>query len=226
MKSLKQNWKLLLAAALLVAALVIVGLVYPRQKQDFETQQNSIKQSISMWETSIDGSRDKIAAAQQTIEQYRVYESVQEELPAAEEELLASRTALYEKFPTELREEDQILYILYLERLFGNQILFSFEQPAEVSRFQDGAALGGVDLTVNYQTTYQGFKDMVAYLATDERITSIRNAVVSYNQTDDILIGNLTLRCYVLQPDAYDPSQYEEPEITPPEETGKPVIFH
>ncbi len=226
MKSLKQNWKLLLAAALLVAALVIVGLVYPREKRAFEDQQNTINQSIQMWQTSIENNQARIAAAQNTIEQYRVYETVQEELPGAYEAIDESRAALYAKVPRELREEDQILYILYLEQLFGTEIRFSFQQAVPVNLLRDGAILGGVDLTVNYQTSYQGFKDMVTYLATDDRITSIRNAVVSYNQTDDILIGNLTLRCYVLQPDAYDPSEYTEPEITPPEETGKPVIFH
>ena len=226
MKSLKQNWKLLLAAALLIAAAMVYGFGYRPAQALFEQEKGSLLGSISVWETQITSTQAKIEASKAMVEEYRPYEDIQDDLEAATQALDDSRAKLYAKFPSILREEDQILYVLYLEELFGTEINFSFNPEEERVRLSDGAILGDVPLTVNYETSYQGFKDMVTYLATDSRITSIKNSVLAYDKEEDRLLGNLTLLCYVLQPDAYDPNEYVEPDITPPEETGKAVIFH
>ena len=226
MKALKRNWKLLLAVVLILAAILIVVLVYLPARDQFNRDKDSVENNIRMWQMSAESARTKIAENQERIEQNRPFETIQDELEEAYTELDLSRSELYQKFPAILREEDQILYVLYLEQLFGTEIVFSFNPEEQRVRLSDGAILGDVPLTVNYETSYQGFKDMVTYLSTDSRITSIKNSVLAYDKANDRLLGNLTLLCYVLQPDAYDPSEYVEPDITPPEETGKPVIFH
>lgn len=226
MSSLRKNWKILLAVILLLAAVLVFFLLYRPAEAKFKTDVASVANSILVWQTSIAETQAKITANKAAVEQFRPYEDVQDKLEAEYEAIDLSRSNLYEKFPAELREEDQILYILYLEQQFGTEIMFEFSQAQPVYLLSDGAILGGTSLIVNYETTYQGFKDMVTYLATDDRITSIRNAVVSYDKENDKLIGNLTVLCYVLQPDAYDPSEYVEPEVEVPDETGKQVIFH
>ena len=86
----------------------------------------------------------------------------------------------------------------------------------------DGATSGGLTLTVNYETTYQGFKDMIEYLSTDSRITSIQYCTLNYDDASDTATGTLTLLLYVMNSDLLD--GYQPPVITEPD-TGKPNLF-
>lgn len=164
----------------------------------------------------------QIISLQASIAENMRYADVQERIPEASAALEDSRLALYEKFPTELREEDQIMYVLYLEELFETEISFSFGTVAPVRMLSDGAILEGLTLTVNYETTYQGFKEMVDYLATDSRITSIQYATVDYDSENDTATGTLTLLCYIMDSDLLE---YEEPDVNKPQ-TGKPNILY
>lgn len=208
MKVIAKGWKVLLAVLLIMAALPVFFLGYLREKKDFEAEQSQMKAQIISLQASI-------------AENMR-YADVQEQIPKATAALEDSRLALYEKFPTELREEDQIMYVLYLEELFETEISFSFGTVAPVRMLSDGAILEGLTLTVNYETTYQGFKEMVDYLATDSRITSIQYATVDYDSENDTATGTLTLLCYIMDSDLLE---YEEPDVNKPQ-TGKPNILY
>lgn len=110
------------------------------------------------------------------------------------------------------------MYVLYLEEQFGTEISFSFGTVSPIRMLSDGALLEGLTLTVNYETTYQGFKDMVDYLATDSRITSIQYATVDYDAENDVATGTMTLLCYIMESDLME--EYQEPDVTEPR-TGK-----
>ena len=208
MKKVAKYWKVVLALLLIMAAFPIFFLGYLREKKTFEAEESRIKAQIS--------------SLQATIAENLRYADVQEQIPEAEAAVEESRLALYEKFPTELREEDQIMYVLYLEELFDTEISFSFGTVAPVQMLRDGAVLEGLTLTVNYETTYQGFKEMVDYLATDSRITSIQYATVDYDSENDTATGTLTLLCYIMDSDLLE---YEEPDVNEPQ-TGKPNILY
>ena len=92
-------------------------------------------------------------------------------------------------------------------------------QPITVLR--DGSKLMGLTLTVNYQTTYQGFLDMVSYLSTDSRVTSVQYASIQYDAASDTAVGNITLLLYLM--DSND-LEYLPPEVFEPD-TGKDNIF-
>lgn len=226
MSGLKKNWKLILALLLLIAAALVYFLVYRAAQTQYENDKKSVENQIQMMQMLIQSTQERITASEASIEANRKYEPIQEQIEEASKAIDLSRAELYEKFPVELREEDQIMYVLYLEQLFGTEITFKFGSADLVTFLSDGAALGGLTLTVNYETTYQGFKDMITYLATDSRITSIRNSTLSYDHENDRAVGDLTLLCYLLQPDGYSTSEYIEPPVEAPEETGKPNIFH
>ena len=208
MKAIAKYWKVVLALLLIMAAIPIFFLGYLQEKKTFESEESRIKAQIS--------------SLQATIAENLRYADVQEQIPEAEAAVEESRLALYEKFPTELREEDQIMYVLYLEELFDTEISFSFGTVSQVQMLRDGAVLEGLTLTVNYETTYQGFKEMVEYLATDSRITSIQYATVDYDSENDTATGTLTLLCYIMDSDLLE---YEEPDVTRPQ-TGKPNILY
>ncbi|MBQ2888401.1 MAG: hypothetical protein IJE29_05715 [Firmicutes bacterium] len=207
MKSIANYWRVTLSVLMLVAAVLILLLGYMPAKQQAEAKQQELETMMS--------------TLQMTIAQDRRYADIQDQLPAATDAVTASRMALYDKFPQELKEEDQLMYVVYLERLFGTEISFSFGTVSILQVLSDGAGLGGLTLTVNYSTDYQGFKQMIHYLATDSRITSVQSATMNYNEEQNLAEGQLTLLCYLIDSDLRD---YTPPNVKNPG-TGKVNIF-
>ena len=207
MKRIGKYWRVILALVLAGAALWVFLGVYRPAKADYEAKYARLNSNISLLQSAI-------------AENLR-YAGVQEAIPEAEAELEASREALYAKFPQALREEDQIMYVVYLEELFGTEIQFSFGVEEGIAVLSDGTALDGLTLTVNYDTNYEGFKRMVQYLSTDDRITSVRFSSMQYDPTSDRAVGTVTLLRYILNS---DPERYVPPQVTTPD-TGKVNIF-
>lgn len=207
MKFLKNNWKVLLALILLAAA----ALVYMTYQEELTAHENEVKQ-INTYNLSL----------QSKIKKNMKYADVQDELTAATAQLVASRLELYEKFPVEMKEEDQIMYILYLEKQFGTEINFAFSKAQPIVGLRDGSQLMGLTLTVNYQTSYEGFQNMINYLATDSRITSVQFANIRYDAARDMAVGTVTLLLYLIDTDLRD---YVGPDVNIPD-TGKDNIFN
>lgn len=208
MKVFAKYWKLLIA-------LILVGVaafLYFNQYQTAKTAHESAVQSMNTMITALNAKLEKDMR----------YADIQDELVGKVEQLDESRLALYKHFPTEMKEEDQIMYILYLETVFGTEIMFPFSEPVILATLSDGASLQGLLLTVNYETTYEGFQEMIDYLATDSRIASVYEATIEYDAAHDVAAGYLTLVVYLM--DGYEGAQYVAPDIAIPE-TGKDNIF-
>lgn len=206
MKFLGKYWKVLLALVMLIAAV----LVFTTYQTESVAHEDEVKQLNVYNQTLI-----------QKIEKNKKYEGVQDKLEEATAQIIASRLELYEKFPVELKEEDQIMYILYLEKQFGTEISFAFSQAEPIVALKDGSQLMGLTLTVNYETDYDGFLDMINYLATDSRITSVQLADIEYDPASDMAAGTVTLLLYLIDSELRD---YLPPEVNIPD-TGKDNIF-
>lgn len=166
----------------------------------------------------------QIASCERSIQENARYADIQEQLEPATAQLDASRQELYDHFPRELLHEDQIMYVLYLETKFGTEIYFEFDDKkplVEGQYLSDGSILCELTITVNYETTYEGFKEMLDYLSTDDRITSVRFASIQYDAKQDIAKGEVTLRLYMLESELLE---YMDPDIAKPE-TGKDIVF-
>ena len=207
MKVLGKYWKLLLA-------LILIGLAAHVYFNMYEAELEAYEKETKQLNTYITG-------LQSTIAENSRYADVQDKLEEANAAIDASRLALYEHFPVEMKEEDQIMYVLYLETLFGTEIHFSFSQAQPLTALRDGSTLMGLVLTVNYETTYQGFQDMVKYLSADSRITSVHSASIEYDAKKDIAKGDLTLILYLIDSDLLE---YLPPDVAQPE-TGKDNVF-
>ena len=207
MKFLAKYWKVLLALALVLAAGYFYMTKYKVEKQAYEFQMNSLQLQITAMEK-------KIAENLQ-------YADIQDELEDANAELDASRLDLYEVFPVDMKEEDQIMYVLYLETLFKEEIFFPFNKPATLLQLSDGSNLNVLELVVNYKTTYQGFQDMINYLATDSRVASVQDATIDYNAETDEAVGYVRLWLYLMESNMLE---YERPDVAIPE-IGKDNIF-
>lgn len=207
MKVLGKYWKLLLA-------IVLVALAVSTYYNTYKVEEAAHKVKTQQLNTMI-------KALEISIQENAKYADIQEDLETSNAEMMASRLELYEHFPFEMKEEDQIMYVLYLEKIFGTEIFFSFGQTQPIALLQDGSILAGLTLTVNYETTYKGFKEMLNYLSTDSRITSVQYADIRYDDVADKATGTITLLLYML-PTA--DGQYEAPDIAIPD-TGKENVF-
>ena len=207
MKAIAKYWKVLLAVILLGVA---AFLYFDRYKTEEAAHENKVRQMETM-----------NLALQARIQENEKYADVQPLLLEATAKLDESRLELYSHFPQEMREEDQVMYILYLETLFKEEIFFEFAQPVDLVPLRDGSKFQGMLLRVNYKTTYQGFKDMVNYLATDSRIASIQDATINYDAKKDIAEGSVGIIVYLVNSPERD---YTEPDIAVPE-YGKDNIF-
>lgn len=206
MKILSKYWKVLFAVALLVAAF----MVYTNYQEELAAHEAEISK-LNTYNLTL----------QTKIQKNKKYEGIQDKLEAGSAQIAASRLELYDMFPVDMKEEDQIMYILYLEKQFGTEINFSFGKAQQLVALKDGSKLMGLTLTVNYETTYQGFQDMINYLATDKTITSVQFANINYDPASNKAVGTVTLLLYLLN----DGSDYVGPEVNIPE-TGKDNIYN
>lgn len=207
MKFLGKYWKVLLALVLLVLAYFFYQSNYVDKKAAYEAETARLQNYIKTMEKSI--------------EENMRYAAVQDKLEEASAAIDASRLEMYQQFPVELKEEDQIMYVLYLEKLFGTEIFFTFGTPQPITALRDGAALMGLTLTVNYETTYDGFQEMITYLSTDSRVTSVQFASIEYDAANDKATGTVTLLLYLIDSELLE---YLPPEVAVPE-TGKDNIY-
>ena len=207
MKILGKYWKVLLALILVGAAAWMYFNVYETEKTAYESKTKQIKSMIT--------------ALEARIQENMKYADVQDKLEEATAQVMASRLDLYKHFPVEMKQEDQIMYVLYLETIFGTEIQFAFSEAQPMMALSDGAVLKGLTLTVNYETTYKGFQDMITYLATDSRVTSVQYADIQYDAVNDKAVGTITLLLYLVDSELLE---YLPPEIFQPE-TGKENIF-
>ena len=207
MKVLAKYWKVLIVVILLGLAVFLYMDKYKAAEAAYETKVQQLETMKLAMESSI--------------KENMKYAGIQDKLDDAKAELEASRLELYKNFPVEMKEEDQIMYVLYLETLFETEIFFTFSEAQGLVALQDGAVLQGLLITVNYETTYQGFQDMVNILATDSRIASVYQATIEYDAEKDVAAGYLTLILYLMDSDELE---YTPPDVFIPE-TGKDNIF-
>lgn len=214
MRLLSKYWKALLALILAGAAAFLFVNVYQTEKRAYEYDKEVLTSTITH--------------LQQNIATNTPYKDVQEEITAEREKLAASRLNLYNHLPVDVKQEDQIMYVLYLESVFGTEINFEFSEPTDIIELQDGSILKSVDLIVNYRSTYQGFQDMINYLAQDTRVVSIDKSNIKYYPKQDLAIGFVKIKLYLLDTtNSVDPEirKYVKPEIINEPETGVENIF-
>ena len=160
-----------------------------------------------------------------------------EDVAAAMEQLEQDRATLYSNFPGGLKEEDQILYVMDLEdqldmelmfgRTYdslshseGRDINFAFGVVHPLIQLTDGSILCSVNIDIDFDMSYPEFKQMLRYLAQDERITSINYTKIDYDTANNRVVGYATLLYYYLESDA---NLYVEPDMNL--QPGKDNLF-
>ncbi|MCR4805331.1 MAG: hypothetical protein K5981_06705 [Clostridia bacterium] len=204
MRVLGRIWKIILALILLAGAAFVFLRIYLPNQVSYEVQRASLVAQNQVLQ-------------QQVIENAK-YSSVDiEQLEKEEDKMEGSRLDLYRKFPQEFRQEDQIIYVVWLEEMFGTEIQFEFGSAEPIAYMSDGSVLGGVQLTVNFDATYEAYKKMIETLSTDERVASVSSSAFNTYKAQDgttHATGVLTLVHYLIvspQLEYYSPSLVAPP---------------
>ena len=229
MKTLGKYWKIILALLLAIAAGFIFLMWYLPEKSAYEARKATLDSNI--------------AALQVELTKAQQYPAdLEDDIQAATAELEESRLELYEHFPSQLKEEDQLIYLLGLETAFGEadtgelgysqdlhqiflekfdvDISYTFGTATPLMLLSDGAVLSGQTVTVYFSGPYESVKEMIRYLGTEEvQLTSIQFANMYWQ--DNEVTGTFTLLNYLMNSDLLE---YEMPAVEKPE-TGKTNIF-
>ena len=229
MSALAKYWKIVLALLLAVAALLVVLMVYLPGKTSYETRKTALNSDITTLQNSL-------------AEALKYPADMEEDIQAATKEVENSRLELYQHFPSQMKEEDQLIYLLGLEDAFGTDdsgelgysqdlhqifldkfgvdITYSFGTDTPLLTLSDGAILSGQSITVYFSGPYDRVKEMIRYLGTEEvPLTSIQYASLYWS--DDAVTGTFTLLNYLLDSDLLE---YHIPVVDMPD-TGKSNIF-
>ncbi|WP_130870904.1 hypothetical protein [Intestinimonas massiliensis (ex Afouda et al. 2020)] len=229
MSTLAKYWKIVLALILAVIALLVVLLVYLPGRAEYEMQKLTLDGNISVLQASL-------------TEALKYPADLEEDIQTATQEIEDSRLELYQHFPSQMKEEDQLIYLLGLEDAFGTDdsgelgysqdlhqifldkfgvdITYSFGTDTPLLTLSDGAILSGQTITVYFSGPYDRVKEMIRYLGTEEvPLTSIQYASLYWS--DDAVTGTFTLLNYLLDSDLLE---YHIPVVDMPD-TGKSNIF-
>lgn len=125
MKVIGRNWKAVLSVLLLLVAVLVYVLGYRPRSEAYVMERDQLNAQIT--------------ALQTTIVENEKYKDVQDQLEPAEAAIEESRAALYENFPADMKEEDQILYLLYLEKRWGPAVR-SWATPRNCTIFSFSAS--------------------------------------------------------------------------------------
>jgi len=234
-------WKVLLAILLVIVAVLAVVFILVPQNKVMETEFNMAGMMTEALQTRLDAQlaenvqlaaiKDELPGAREEVAKSG------EDVAAAMEQLEQDRATLYSNFPGGLKEEDQILYVMDLEdqldmelmfgRTYdslshseGRDINFAFGVVHPLIQLTDGSILCSVNIDIDFDMSYPEFKQMLRYLAQDERITSINYTKIDYDTANNRVVGYATLLYYYLESDA---NLYVEPDMNL--QTGKDNLF-
>ncbi len=186
MKIFISKW--IVALLFVVIGAIAVFYVYNGHYLPILEENEKLEQQIKLYEKNLQN------LAQHKLNE-ETYKSETEKAKKEVEELLA-------KFPVEIRLEDELLYVDYLEEKLKYSI-GTLNVGAEYSIYSmaNGKTLCAQYITVPYTTTYKGFKELVTFFngdnkTDDEYPASIVQISVSYNPQTDTMSGAMIIRRY------------------------------
>ncbi len=181
---MKKYWKLFLGLLLILAAVFVYTLGYMPAKAEYERRSAELLTSIVNMEREIEAKNSSAAVTAQTV--------------AAIEELESVRAALYGKLPEDIKEEDQVRYVIWLEEHLGEEIDFYLGDSQTAAELSDGAQLRELSLELSCSCTYEQLCELLEHLENEDRISSVRIGRMELDKDRNKINGSMTVVSYVL----------------------------
>lgn len=115
--------------------------------------------------------------------------------------LTERRDELVERFPAEIKPENEIMYAVELEDLLEVQFsALNYGAPLEIVPATKNAGLMAYNtpLVGNYIATYRGLKDIILHTAEQKDRMVVDTVTASYDGITGNLIGNVTINMYAV----------------------------
>lgn len=115
--------------------------------------------------------------------------------------LTQRRDELVERFPAEVKPENEIMYAVELEDLLEVQFsALNYGAPIEIVPATNNAGLYAYNtpLVGNYTATYQGLKDIILHTAEQNDRMVVDSVTAAYDGITGNLIGNVTINMYAV----------------------------
>ena len=122
----------------------------------------------------------------------------------AAEQLKKEVAQMLSAFPAEIRIEDELLYVEYLEEKLEYDIgSLSIGADYSIYTMANGSTLCTQYVTVPYKTNYSGFKSLVNFFNGENKTgeqypASIVQISVAHNESDGSISGSMVLRRYYI----------------------------
>lgn len=139
-----------------------------------------------------------------------------------------------EKYPTDVRSEDLIMYAIRLEEKIGLDITsIAFSDPVPALTFQsmkedaDGEEYAcemhavQISMSITFNLTYEEFKELMDFIADTRYRTSLNNIAVSFDSESGGLTGSATIDKFFLTDGADEYSATSVPNV----ELGRDDLF-
>ena len=129
-----------------------------------------------------------------------------------------------ERFPAEIKPENEIVYVIELEDELDVQFpTLTYGTPVEVAVTDKNAGVNAycTALNLSYRATYQGLKDVILHTAGKTDRMVVDSLTASFDATTGNLAGSMTINMYTL---TGTEKVYEKPYV-PSMYMGLPNIF-
>ena len=180
---MRSYWKLFLGLLLIFAAVLVCTCGYMPAREEYLRERALLEESLSMLQhESIQNSS---------------YLDVMEQIPAARKAVADIRSELFELLPSEMKEEDQLLYVADMEAVFDKEISFDFGETEELAVLDSGAVLAGLKLTLNFPANFDEFRSIVKFLE-QQYLVYVSSAALEYDPITDESRGSVTITHYLI----------------------------
>ena len=105
-------------------------------------------------------------------------------------------------FPAELKPENEIMYAVELENELEVQFAtLSYGNPTEFLATDKNAGLTAYNtpLSMNYNGSYQGLKDVIEYTAKQQNRMVVDSVTAAYDSATGMLAGMMTINMYTVE---------------------------
>ncbi len=180
--------KWIIAILLIVAGVATLMYAYNSSYILAIEENEKLQKEIKLYESQI----AQLDSAKRNEEKYKT----------ETEKLKADVAKALSVFPAEIRIEDELLYVEYLEEQLKYDIgSLSIGADYSIYTMANGSTLCTQYVTVPYEATYEGFKAIVDFFngenkTEEENPASIVQISVSYNAGDGSVKGTMVLRRY------------------------------
>jgi hypothetical protein len=178
--------KWIIALLLVAAGIITLCYVYTSQYKSTIEENEKLEKEIKLLEATI----TNLDNAKLNEDKYK---SDAEVIKSEVEQMLSA-------FPVEIKIEDQLLYVEYLEEQLKYDISsLSIGADYSIYTMSNGNTLCTQYVTIPYETTYEGLKELVNFFNTENKTgeqypASIVQIGISYNEGK--ITGTMVLRRY------------------------------